>query len=92
MSPEKVTPSQIIEELRELEPDRWTEVLDFIGYLKAAARASREPKAVLTARDLLKSDLVGLWADRGDLGNSLEFARRLRQEAERRGVATHDSA
>ena len=65
MSPEKVTPTQIIEELRELEPDRWTEMLDFIGYLKAAARAGREPKDVLTARDLLRSDLVGLWAGRG---------------------------
>ena len=39
----------------------------------------------MTARDLLQSDLVGLWADRDDIGDSLSFARRLRRQAEYRG-------
>jgi hypothetical protein len=83
MTSETVTLNQIIKELRELEPDRWTQVLDFIGYLKAVARAERETETELTAHDLLQSDLVGLWGDRDDLGESLAFARQLRQQAER---------
>ncbi len=38
----------------------------------------------MTGADLLKSGLVGIWADRKDIGDSLEFARQLRQKAERR--------
>lgn len=37
-----------------------------------------------TAAELLQSDLVGLWADRTDLGDSQEFARRLREKAQTR--------
>ena len=86
MVPESISPQQVLEELQNLEPDRWFEVLDFIGFLKE--RASRErvqpgPRE-LTARVLLQSEVVGLWADREDLGSSLDFARRLRLEAERR--------
>ncbi len=38
----------------------------------------------LTAGDLLRSPLFGLWKDREDIGDSLEFARKLRAEAEQR--------
>ena len=43
--------------------------------------AARKP---LTAGDLLRSPLFGLWKDREDIGDSLEFARKLRTEAEQR--------
>jgi hypothetical protein len=39
---------------------------------------------LLTARDLLDSPLVGLWKDRPDIGDSLEFARKLREDAQKR--------
>jgi len=38
----------------------------------------------MTARDLLDSGLVGLWADREDITDSSEFARHLREKAETR--------
>ena len=38
----------------------------------------------LTAGDLLRSPLFGLWKDREDIEDSIEFSRRLRMEAERR--------
>ncbi len=41
-------------------------------------------QATLTASDLLNSGLVGIWADRMDIGNSLDFARRLREQAQTR--------
>ena len=94
MSTESVTQQQVLEELKDLEPNRWFEVLDFIGFLKE--RASREqaesgPRQ-LTARALLQSEVVGLWADREDIGNSLDFARQLRHQAERRRRLSNDPA
>jgi len=38
----------------------------------------------MTGADLLKSGLVGMWAARKDIGDSLEFARELRNKAEKR--------
>jgi hypothetical protein len=93
MPPAIVTETQIIEELRQLESTRWFEVRDFIGYLKHCVVLEREQAHTheLTASELLRSDLVGLWADRQDIGDSLTYARQLRQQAERRQVI-HDAA
>lgn len=46
-------------------------------------------KRPLTASDLLQSGLVGIWADREEISDSLEFARQLRQTAEHRRGDTH---
>ena len=48
-----------------------------------------EPPAVpqrqrLTAKRLLASGVVGLWQDREDITDSATYARRLREEAQRR--------
>lgn len=43
-----------------------------------------EPKRPLTAKDLLESGLVGLWKDRTDIGDTLGFARALRQQSNTR--------
>jgi hypothetical protein len=40
--------------------------------------------AHLTAKQLLESDLVGLWQDRQDIVDSAAYARQLREEAQRR--------
>lgn len=89
-----VTEEQIFRELRGLEPDRWLEVIDFIGYLKHRARQEHVAAHTqeLTANDLLESKLVGLWADRTDIGNSLSFARQLRLKAEHRRGANYGAA
>lgn len=34
----------------------------------------------MTAKDLLESGLVGIWADREDIGDSVEYARELRRQ------------
>ncbi len=46
----------------------------------------------LTVGDLLRSGLIGLWQDRDDIGDASTFARRLREQAERRGDPPHDPA
>ncbi len=38
----------------------------------------------MTAGDLLRSPLFGLWRERTDIGESIEYARELRAKAERR--------
>jgi Ethanolamine utilization protein EutJ (predicted chaperonin) len=38
----------------------------------------------MTGADLLKSGLVGMWAGRKEFADSLEFARELRDKAEKR--------
>jgi hypothetical protein len=89
---ENIAQQQVLDELQALEPNRWFEVLDFISFLKE--RAGRERAAAgqqeLTARALLQSDIVGLWAERDDIGDSREYARRLRQEAECRRKSPSD--
>jgi hypothetical protein len=37
-----------------------------------------------TFGDFLNSGLVGIWKDRTDIGDSVEFARKLREQAQRR--------
>lgn len=38
----------------------------------------------LTARRLRRSGLIGLWKDRKDIGDSSTFARRLREQSQKR--------
>jgi hypothetical protein len=40
--------------------------------------ASLAPAKVATLGDLLRSEFFGMWRDRADIGDSAEFARRLR--------------
>lgn len=46
--------------------------------------ASESIKRGKTAGDMLKSPLFGIWKDRQDIGDSIEFARKLRKNAEMR--------
>lgn len=49
-------------------------------------------KRPLTAADLLQSGLVGIWADREEITDSVEFARQLRHTAEHQRGNIHVSA
>jgi len=42
------------------------------------------PEKSITGVELAKSGFAGLWKDRTDIGGSLEFARKLRKQAETR--------
>lgn len=77
-----VNEQAILDALRQVPEGRWPEVLHFLESIQPL-----EPP-IRTAAELAESDLVGLWADRDDLGPTEEFAARLRREAEdRRGAA-----
>lgn len=84
--------TQVLNALRALKQEEWPEVLDFIGYLRHRNKAAPPGHPQLTALDLAQSDLVGIWADRTDVTDSLDFARQLRDKAERRWDDPHDPA
>jgi hypothetical protein len=52
--------------------------------VEATAPAPLGKQQTLSACDLLNSGLVGMWAERNDVGDSREFARRLREQAQKR--------
>ena len=77
-----ISEDSILKAVRQVPAERWPEILHFVTELQGDVAAIR------TAADLSRSDLVGLWGDRDDLGDSRDFARRLRQQAEtRQGTA-----
>jgi len=51
---------------------------------------SKRPR--LTAKQLLNSDLVGLWKDRTDIRDNLAYARQLREQAQKRPGIGNDNS
>ena len=47
---------------------------------------SGAPAEAHTLRDLAESEFFGMWRDRDDIGDSQEFARKLREEGWRRSA------
>ncbi|MFZ5882562.1 MAG: hypothetical protein ACOYYI_02155 [Chloroflexota bacterium] len=45
---------------------------------------ARQASKPMTGKDLLKSGVVGMWAKRTDIGNSVTYARKLRTQAQTR--------
>ena len=86
MATRDITETQILDALHKLEPDRWAEVMDFIAFMthRTTLETAQARTRPLIASDLLQSELVGLWADRSDIDDSVSFARQLRQQAEHR--------
>lgn len=46
--------------------------------------SSSPDKKMLTGRALLESGLVGLWKDRTDIGDTLEYVQKLKDQGRRR--------
>lgn len=57
---------------------------DMVNDEMVESPSSSPDKKVLTGRALLESGLVGLWKDRTDIGDTLEYARKLRKRANKR--------
>jgi len=48
------------------------------------------PRSRLTVCQLRQSGLIGLWKERGDIQDSAAYARRLREQAQKRGDINYD--
>ena len=77
--PSAIDEQAILDSLRRVPAERWGDVLGHIEALQVSWTPIR------TGADVVRSGLVGLWADRDDIGDSIEFARSLRRQAEARG-------
>lgn len=80
---------QIYQYLPQLSEAESLDVLQFLKLLESRKKSlpPQSPvKGFMTAQELLASDLVGLWADRDDLTDSLTYARQLREQAQRRDL------
>jgi hypothetical protein len=58
-----------------------------IEVILLAEQTGKGATEFLTAKGLLESSIVGLWSDRTDISNSPEYARQLREQAQRREQA-----
>lgn len=83
MAPAEVSEQQIVEALHKVPRERWDMVLAWVSALERQP-GEGDDRPIRTAADVLQSGLVGIWADRTDIGDSREFARKLRYEAEHR--------
>ncbi len=63
-------------------PCKKGQTVEIIVLFKPAKTARK--RKYMTAAELLETDLVGLWKDRTDIGDSVEFARKLREKAQNR--------
>lgn len=62
-------------------PFKKGQYVDMILMVDSSAKP-RPPR--LTARELLHSELIGLWEDRSDIEDSVAYARQLREQAQSR--------
>jgi hypothetical protein len=91
MSTANISPQQILDAVKNVPAERWPEVLAAIKTMQSSTISpGRNP--VRTGTDLRGSDLIGIWADRADLGDSRQFARNLRQQAEQRKSGPSNAA
>ena len=87
MTPATTSEQQVLDALRQVPAEQWGDVVRFLEELKSPSGTPPGEVAgppIHTVADLLKSDLVGLWAGRTDITDSREYARKLRYEAEHR--------
>jgi hypothetical protein len=84
MSVTPIDERQVLAALRHIPPQRWGEILHFIDSLQATEGQPTADPAIRTGTDLRNSGLIGIWADRTDMDNGRQFARRLREQAGRR--------
>jgi hypothetical protein len=79
-----VDETTVIEELRRVPEERWSDVLTFLRSLQPGRDLRAAERPVLSGADLAGSELIGIWADRTDIVDSREFAHQLRHRAEHR--------
>ena len=86
-------PSEVEACLRERAEERGLDASEYaLSLLKEAMEGKGEKGEPLPANGaelvalLRKDGVIGAWADRTDIGDSVEFARELRRQAETRGT------
>jgi hypothetical protein len=58
----------ILEELQRVPAQQWDEVLALIRSLQSGEQVPAGERPIHSGADLAGSDLIGIWADRADIG------------------------
>lgn len=81
----RVTSEEILSAVQQVPVERWGELLRAIESLQSPEGPLEAAKLpIRTGTDLAGSDLIGIWGNRTDLGDSRQFAQGLRRQAEQR--------
>ena len=72
----------LLQEIQQLPNDAISEVMNYIQFLRSKV-SNKKTRHFLTGKELAESEIVGLWSNR-KIGDSVEYARKLRQRAEQR--------
>ncbi len=73
--------SDIGRDISSLPPDAQREVRDFVEFLKTKHRASKAAPRKTRRRKMAGEPFVGMWKDRPEMENAVEWVRRLRTGA-----------
>ena len=69
--------ADILQDFEALPPEAQRQVTDFIAFLKARYAGPRKTKN--KRRSLRDEPFIGMWRDREDMSDSVEWVRRLRR-------------
>lgn len=67
----------VLDEITTLPADKQEEVADFVAFLRSRIRAEGEGEREKAAGE--PASFVGMWADRADMADSVEWVNRLRE-------------
>jgi hypothetical protein len=82
-----VTENDIMQALHGVPEQEWGSVLNYVVSLQSAGNESNDGGTgdpIVTAAELARSEIIGLWTDRTEISDSREFARQLRDMAQQR--------
>jgi hypothetical protein len=65
---------------------------DAVEVILLAQQETAKPDKPLAVGKLRESGLIGMWKDRDDITDAVSFARRLREQAQRRGRSNQSAA
>ena len=76
--------SRIVQDINSLPPEAQKQVADFVAFLQE--RYSPVPVKKIRRAKLTKEPFIGMWKDRAEMKDSVEWVRRVRREQWRNGA------
>lgn len=90
MALSSIDEERVLKALHSLDFALWPEVIRYIQLLQDQPQKKESHIAeTMSAADLASSEIVGLWQDRTDVADNINFARQLRANAEQQRIKRH---
>ena len=69
----------LIKQISELPPALQAQVADFVEFLSTRDKLTKQPHPSPELGELVNDPAIGMWADREDMRDGVEWVRRLRE-------------